>query len=201
VFNCRILPPVQHTGRIMPALGGKVTRPRPHWFCAGLSTTIAGATLPGMREQIAVVLFLLSVPGFWPQTAPAGWKAIIDSKGLCQIAVPPDWVAGAENTGSAIFRDSTTGIAVVTSQPGQAFKPFTESFLKLMKIPKEKMFENTAKRIFYQDKASRNADDPTSFSASVPGRDGTCSCRVVFLLSVSEETAKKIALSLGPVPE
>jgi hypothetical protein len=110
-------------------------------------------------------------------------------------------VAGEENTGSATFRDSTTGIAVVTSQPGQAFKPFTESFLKLMRIPKEKMFENTAKRIFYQDTASRNADDTNAFSASVPGRDGTCSCRVVFLSSIPEETAKNIALSLGPVPK
>jgi len=30
---------------------------------------------------------------------------------------------------------------------------------------------------------------------------GTCSCRVAFLPSVSEETARKIVLSLGPVEQ
>jgi len=100
-----------------------------------------------------------------------------------------------------VLRDATTAIAVVTSQPGQAFKALPESLQKLMDIRKEKMFENTAKRIFYQDKTSRSLEDANAFSASVPGKTGTCSCHVSFVPSVSEEIAKKIALSLGPVPE
>ena len=72
---------------------------------------------------------------------------------------------------------------------------------KLMRIAKDKIFENSAKRIFYQDKMARDLADTNAFSTMVPGKNGTCSARVVFLSSVSEETAKKIALSLGPVPE
>jgi ribosomal RNA adenine dimethylase len=73
--------------------------------------------------------------------------------------------------------------------------------VKLLAVRKEKMFENSGKRIFYQDKISRNAVDPNAYTASVPGKGGTCSCRVTLVASVSDETAKKIALSLGPVPE
>jgi hypothetical protein len=32
-----------------------------------------------------------------------------------------------------------------------------------------------------------------------PGKGGACSSRVVFLSTVPEETAKKIAVSVGPV--
>ena len=99
-------------------------------------------------------LFLSLVASAWAQTTPAGWKVVTDSKGACQIAVPPDW---------------------------------------------ELLSENTARRIFYQEKISRHADDPNAYSVSVPGKAGTCSGHISALPSVSDETAKKIALSLGPV--
>jgi hypothetical protein len=124
-----------------------------------------------------------------------------DGKNACQIAVPPEWVPFSESSGAAVFHDASTAIAVVTSQPGQAFKPLTDSMVKLLDIRKEKMFENTAKRIFFQDRTSRNAEDPHAYSASTPGRAGMCSCHVVFVPSVTEEVARKIVLSLGPVPE
>lgn len=146
-------------------------------------------------------LLLLFLPLASAQTLPAGWRVVKDSKGACQIAVPPEWVPLADNTGAAIFQDTTTAIAVVTSQPGQTFKPLPESLQKLLGIRKEKMFENTAKRVFYQDKTSKNSEDSNAYSASVPGKAGTCSCRVVFLSSISEDTSKKIVFSLGPVPE
>ncbi len=146
-------------------------------------------------------LFLSLLVSALAQTTPAGWKVIRDSKGVCQIAVPPDWEPLPETTGAAVFHDVTTDIAVVTSQAGQAFKPLTENLQKMFGIRKDKLFENTAKRIFYQDKISKRSEDPNAYSASVPGKGGTCSCHVVFLPSIPEETAKKIALSLGPVPE
>ena len=135
------------------------------------------------------------------QTAPSAGKLVKDVKGSCQILVPETWTPSNENTGSAVLQDSSNTIAVVTSQPGQVFKPLTESLQKLMRIPKDKMFENSAKRIFYQDKVVRDLADTNAFSIMVPGKNGTCSARVVFLSNISEETAKKIALSLGPVPE
>ncbi|MGP8247329.1 MAG: hypothetical protein ACLQVN_22795 [Bryobacteraceae bacterium] len=154
-----------------------------------------------MRENIVFTLFFLLLPPAWAEIAPSGWKVIKDSKGACQIAVPPEWVPFADSTGAAVFEDATTAIAVVTSQPGQVFKPMTEFLQKVLEIPKGKMFENTARRIFYQEKISKNSEDPNAYDASVPGKNGTCSCRVVFLPTVSEDTSKKIVFSLGPVPE
>jgi hypothetical protein len=154
-----------------------------------------------MRKQVVLpLLFLLTLPA-WAQTVPAGWTVVKDSKHACQIAVPPEWVPWADHTGAAVFRDSTTAIAVVTSQPGQTFEPLTERQKRSFGIPIEKMFENTAKRLFYQDRTSGHPEDPNAYSASVPANGGTCSCRVVFLPSIPQETAKKIVLSLGPVIE
>src|SRR2546422_10589006 len=154
-----------------------------------------------MRDFGLVALLPLLLPAAPAQSVPAGWTLVKDSKSACQIAVPGDWTPSVKSSGSAVFQDPTTGIAVVTSQPGQTFKPLTEAMQKLLRIAKEKLFENTAKRIFYQDKTARDATDSNAFSAMVPGKNGTCSSRVVFVSSVAEETAKKIALSLGPVQE
>ena len=154
-----------------------------------------------MREYIVPTLILLSAASASAQTVPSGWKLIRDAKTACQIAVPPDWNAFSEAGGSAILHDPSTAIAVVTSQPGQAFKPLTAAMLKILGVPKEKVFENSNTRLFYQDKTSTGADDEHAFTASAPGNSGgTCSCRVVFMPSIGTETARKIILSLGPVP-
>jgi hypothetical protein len=158
-----------------------------------------------MREYIVLTLILLFLPSVSAQVVPAGWQIVKDSKNdsknACQIAVPPDWSPYGDNSGAAVFHDVSTAIAVVTSQPGQTFSPLPESVQKVLDIRKEKIFENTAKRIFYQDKTSENREDPNAYSVSVPGKAGTCSGRVTFLPSISEDVARKIALSLGPVPE
>ena len=52
-------------------------------------------------------------------------------------------------------------------------------------IRKDKLFENTTRRIFYQDKISKHTEDPNAYSANVPGKGGTCSCHVVVLPSVN----------------
>lgn len=154
-----------------------------------------------MREYTVYTLFLLSVLPAAAQTVPAGWKVLRDSKGACQIAVPPDWVPLTDSSGAAVFHDATTAIAVVTSQPGQIFKPLSESQLRVFGIRKEKLFENTVKRLYYQDKTSRNGEDSNAYSGMVPGRGGTCSCHVVFVPSITEDVARKIALTLGPAAE
>ena len=154
-----------------------------------------------MRYSGLLALFALWLPAMSDQPVPAGWKAIKDSKSACQILVPGDWAPFEENSGSAILQDASTAIAVVTSQPGQTFKPLTESIQKLLRIPKDRLFENSVRRIFYQDKIARDAKDTNAFSAMVPGKNGTCSSRVVFVSSVSEETAKKITLSIGAAPD
>lgn len=158
-----------------------------------------------MREYIVSTLVLLlfqaPAPHPSPSAVPEGWQTVADGKGLCRIAVPPDWVRFSDASGAAVFKDASTAIAVVTSQPGQEFKPLPEAVQRVLHIPKDKLFENSAKHIFYQDRISRNPDDPNAFSASVPAKNGTCSCHVTFLPSVSAEIVRKIALSLGPVPD
>jgi hypothetical protein len=153
-----------------------------------------------MREGAVSALILLCCLPVRPETMPAGWKVIKDAKGLCQITVPSEWAPLDQTNGAAIFHDVSTAIAVVTSQPGQEFKPLSATLLKSFAIPKERMFENSAKRIFYQDKASRQPNDTSGFSSSVPAKNGTCSCHVVVLPSIPEDVAKKIALSISPVP-
>lgn len=132
---------------------------------------------------------------------PTGWKVLKDPKGSCQITIPETWDFSSDQAGFAVLRDATTAIAVVTSQPGQAFKPLSESLLKLMEVPKGRVFENSAKRIYYQDKVAATSQDTNAFSVVVPGKTGTCSARVLFLPEVTQEDAKKIVLSVGPVPE
>jgi hypothetical protein len=154
-----------------------------------------------MRKTLVSTLFFLLLPSSWAQTVPEGWKLVKDSKGICQIAVPPEWAPFADSAGAAVYQAPTTAIATVTSQPGQAFKPMTEYLQKVLEIPKEKLFENSAKRVFYQERLSKRPDDPNSYNASVPGKTGTCSCRVLVLPSIAEDISKKIVLSLGPVPD
>jgi hypothetical protein len=143
-------------------------------------------------------LVFLALPAASAQTAPADWKTVKDNKGHCQIAVPPEWISLGENTGAVSLRDPTNMMAVVTTQPGQEFKPLSEALVRSLEIPKDKLFENSAKRIFYQDRTSKGTEDANAYSASVPAKSGTCSCRVVFLPANSAEVAKKIALSLAP---
>jgi len=154
-----------------------------------------------MREFIVSALVLLWIPHSLAQTVPAGWNLVRDARGACQIAVPPEWVPLEGTSGAAVLRDTSTAIAAVTSQPGQVFRPLTESLQRLLNVPKERMFENSSRRIFYQDKVSRHAEDPNGFGASVPAKGGTCSCRVTVLPSIPVATAKAIALSLGPAPD
>ncbi len=147
----------------------------------------------------ALILSLLA--SFSVETPPSEWKILKDSRNLCQIAVPPDWDEVDESAGAAVLHETSTAVAVVTSQPGQAFKPLTESLQRLLGIRKAALFENTPRRIFYQDKFSKRSGDPNVYDASVPAKSGTCSCHVAALPIIPEDTVRKIALSLQPAEE
>ena len=150
-----------------------------------------------MREYIVSTLILFSLP-LSAQVVPTGWQIIKDAKNACQLAVPADWSVYGESRSAAVLHDSSTALVVVTSQPGQSFGPLTERLLTVLNIGKEKLFENTSKRIFYEDKASHHPADPKWYTFSVPGNNGTCSGRLTFLPSLSDDIARKIVFSLGP---
>jgi len=147
----------------------------------------------------ALILFCL--PCLSAQGVPTAGQIVKDTRNACQVTVPPDWSLYGESHSAAVLHDTSTALAVVTSQPGQTFTPLTEFFQKVLNIPKEKLFENTPKRIFYQDRTSSGPDDPNSYTFSVPGKGGTCSGHLTFLPSIPADVARKIALSLAPVPE
>jgi hypothetical protein len=153
-----------------------------------------------MREYTIAVLILFNLP-LCAQVVPSDWQIVKDSKNACQIAVPPDWSIYGESRSAAVLHDTSTALAVVTSQPGQAFAPLTAHLQAVLNLSKDKLFENTAKRIFYEDKASAHADDPKWYSFSVPGKNGTCSGHLTFLPSIPDDIARKIVFSLGPVSE
>ncbi len=146
-------------------------------------------------------LILLFAPALPAQTVPAGWRTVKDSRKACQIAVPADWSPWGDSGGAAVLQEASTAIATVTSQPGQDFAPLSESMQRLLGIPKDKMYENTPKRIFYQEQVSKGKEDPNTYSFSAPGKNGTCSGHVRSLPTVTEEVVRKIALSLGPATE
>ena len=150
-----------------------------------------------MRGSILSALIFLSLP-LSAQVVPNGWQIVKDSKNACQVAVPPDWSVYGDSRSAAVWHDSSTALVVVTSQPGQSFGPLSERLLTVLNLTKEKLFENSPKRIFYEDKASQHPQDPRWYTFSVPGNNGTCSGRLTFLPSLSDDIVRKIVLSLGP---
>lgn len=152
---------------------------------------------PGMREYTLPALVLFCLP--LPAQVPTGWQIVKDSKNACRIAVPPDWTIFGESHSAAMFREPATAMAVVTSQPGQAFAPLKESLLKILDISKEKLFENSSKRIFYEGKTPASKNDPKGYQVSVPGKDCVCNAHVTFVSEVPDDVARNIALSLAPV--
>jgi hypothetical protein len=153
-----------------------------------------------MREYAIAVLILLNLP-LAAQVAPSGWQIVKDSKNACQLAVPPDWSLYGESHSAAVLHDASTALVVITSQPGQDFAPLSDRLRSTLNLGKDKLFENTANRIFYEDKSSAHAADPKWYTFSVPGKNGTCSGKLTFLPSLPDDLARQIVFSLGPAAE
>jgi hypothetical protein len=127
---------------------------------------------------------------------PAGWKVIKDQRGMCEVAVPPDWIASTRNPGVASPKDVLEGMVVVTSDAA-ALKPIPDSVQKMMKI--EKLYENTDKRVVYMSHIARDPKDSSSLSVAVPAAHGSCMTQVTYRSTVPENLARQIAYSVGPV--
>jgi hypothetical protein len=137
-------------------------------------------------------LLLLFCSGVFAQSVPAGWKIVKESGGKCQVSVPPEWVVAPGNPGYASAKKQLDGSVVVTIGY-DTLQPMPESLQKAFKV--DKMFENTAKRVFYSD----HLDKITNYNVSVPGKAGfTCTSQVTFSEATKDDIAKAIALSVGP---
>jgi len=94
-----------------------------------------------------------------PRSVPAGWKAIKDSKGCARLRFRRSGLRGRRTPGRRL-PGRIRGHPVVTSQPGQTYRPLSDAMLKLMNIPKEKLFENSATRLFYKDRPAATLPSP-----------------------------------------
>jgi hypothetical protein len=68
----------------------------------------------------------------------------------------------------------------------------------VQKLLADQMIENTDKRVFYV----KNAGTSRQYYVSVPGRDGKGRCHAAVTFQpakVKDETAKQVALTIGPV--
>lgn len=125
--------------------------------------------------------------------AQSGWKTVKDKTGSCQISVPPNWtllsVAGYVNSPQ---RTTTMLISGNTR-----FSPFSAGTLKVLNV--DKVFENSATRIFYVGKPGGNPP-LVSYHVEAPGKVNACIAQITLPLNTLEEDAKKIALSLSKTP-
>ena len=122
------------------------------------------------------------------QSVPPGWKIVKDSKGACQMAVPPDWRVSNDMA----FHNNTPPDQAGVASSTLGISPINASTQKMLHV--DKMFENTNQRIFFSVGGGRSKD----FRINVSRPGGACSATVTFSPPITEDTAKKIALSVGP---
>jgi hypothetical protein len=127
------------------------------------------------------------------QEVPAGWKAVKDSRGHCQFAVPSDWVSDKLSKSFMISADGNAN-AVASSAASGPFAGVTAT-AKQMMVPKTTI-EDSAKRLWYAYETSMSVQKGRiEWYVAVPS-DPVCARQISFKGASLEDTAKKIALSL-----
>ena len=155
----------------------------------------------GVEGIIATVLsffaFVVSLSFLATQTAPAQTKALKDGKSVCQVLVPADWQPDSDIPGIARDPKNLISVTVMWEQDYKV-APMTEMAIQMSSV--EKMFENTAQRIFYQGKAVTFGPVPkTPWTVYTPApQKGACHCAISMQPGADEQAAKKVALTLGP---
>ena len=128
---------------------------------------------------------------------PGGWITIKDAKNLCQAGVPADFKPQPGLTSLAQGPGDMISIQIVVL-PGKTVKPYSEASQKALSITK--MFENTANRVFYpMDPAKKDGSVLAEWRVNVNVNGGMCSASMMLKKGASEDLARKIADTLGPV--
>ena len=130
-------------------------------------------------------------------TIPAGWITIKDAKNVCQAGVPGDFKPQPGLTSLAQGPGNMISVQLV-SQAGRTLKPLSDGAQKALMI--SKMFENTANRVFYSmDPAKKDGTVLAEWRVTVAGNGGTCFADIMLLKGASEDVARKIADTVGPI--
>jgi len=126
------------------------------------------------------------------QEVPSGWKVVKDRQGACQIAVPPDWVSDKL---VASFMQSPDGKANAVPHGQRAGQSLADAVnLSKMTLKVSKTIEESGTRVWFAFETNIGAGG-TNWYVAVPGSP-VCTAQVTFKSAATEETAKKIALSL-----
>jgi hypothetical protein len=147
-----------------------------------------------MRRLRWPVCFALLLVGFGlrAQEIPSGWNVVTDRQKVCQMAVPGDWVADKLLPSFVKSADGKANAVAHGLRAGQSFAEGT-SLAKQMMVP-TKTIEDSSKRVWYvyQNPSSAESTNWYVAVASSP----VCTAQISFKASATEETARKIALSL-----
>jgi hypothetical protein len=127
------------------------------------------------------------------QTVPAGWKIVTDRKGLCQIAVPADWMADKIMPSNVSSPDKKASV-IVHGIAAPATYEQTVATAKTMFKPM-KTFEESANRVWWSS-TMRPGKTGESWYVAIGGGQ-VCDAQVEFQDPAFADTAKKIVGSFS----
>jgi hypothetical protein len=145
-----------------------------------------------MRTVGATALLLTSFCSH-AQDVPSGWKVVKDKQGVCQMAVPADWVADRRISSFMTSPDGKANAVPHGMRTGQSFSEATT--LAKQGLAPTKTIEDSSKRLWYAYKGAGTAAGGADWYVAVPGSP-VCTAQIAFKAPALEETAKKIVLSL-----
>jgi hypothetical protein len=148
-----------------------------------------------MEMFTAAVLAMVVATG---GQAPAGGGQVYkNDKGTCQVTLPADWKIGDFDA-----KDPKGTLTVMVHHP-QDFKVEKADDMTLKVVfEAEKVFENSAQRVFVESKTMAFGPEPAGrkWQVVVPAATkGACQTFIIFRAGGSEDVARAIALSLKPV--
>lgn len=125
---------------------------------------------------------------------PSGWKVAKDRAGTCQLAIPADWTPDKLVSSFVSSPDGKANAVIHSLRAGQSFADAV-AMAKQVMTP-SKVIEDSPKRTWYayQDASGKPG---TNWYVAVAGTP-VCTAQVTFQNPATEETAKKIALSVSP---
>jgi hypothetical protein len=147
-------------------------------------------------KRVAAVLSVLCVSSAALAQAPAGWKAIKDPKGACQMSVPADWKQG-EILGQKISMATGNGgnDAVVNTMEDTDWATFKSIIYSVYEKEKARpKMQDDAKGLRFEI-VSMPVKGMTSWYVAVPAGKHTCNAQINFKKGdkAAEDVAKKIA--------
>jgi hypothetical protein len=130
------------------------------------------------------------------QTVPAGWQTMNNEDNACQVALPAGWIVSQDIKGMAREPKGAMSVLLVRENDFKT-EPLDETTLKMFRAGK--VFENSARRIFIEGQTTKFGPNVTKpWKVWLPAKTkGSCHLTISIRPGGSEETAKRIADSLG----